>query len=164
MTRDRVGRSLFQRGRKMAAITKQSALVMRYCVEDDHDDVAEIEATTLGSWRKADIRAHVGGLKRVAYVVETPEQIVGWLAYTLHARHCQINRIVVHPGFRRAGVGKMMIGKLIIRLGQWRRENRRDFLRADVPDSALGTHLFFKAMGFEARCFGGKYRFEKWGD
>lgn len=142
---------------------QQTALRSTWFLRRDLDDVEEIECSTQQPWCRAEILETLEHSDHVGIVAATPEQVVGWMVYRLHSQHASVRRIAVHPHFRRAGVGKFMVGELLTKLGHWQRTGRRHFIRVDVPEDALGTHLFFRALGFDAHCHGGKYRFENWG-
>ncbi|HHM13020.1 MAG TPA: GNAT family N-acetyltransferase, partial [Planctomycetaceae bacterium] len=57
----------------------------------------------------------------IGMVAETDEQIVGFMIYELHKNRLHVLNFAVHPAFRRRGIGRQMIEKLISKLSSQRR-------------------------------------------
>jgi ribosomal-protein-alanine N-acetyltransferase len=79
-------------------------------------------------------------------VAELDEEVVGFMVYELHKQRLQVVNLAVHPKFRRMGIGRQMIEKLVGKLCY----QRRNRIEIGVADYHLGAHLFFKACGM--RC------------
>ncbi len=72
--------------------------------------------------------------------------ILSYMIYELHESHIVLANFAVHPAHRRSGAGSAMMAKLVYKLCSHRREK----LVADVSESNIGAHLFFRACGFVA--------------
>ncbi len=72
--------------------------------------------------------------------------IVGYMIYELHKSKLHFLNFAVNPEFRRRGVGKQMVEKLVNKLS----DQRRNEIVIEVRESNLGAQLFFKKMGFKA--------------
>lgn len=83
---------------------------------------------------------------QVGLVAEHGDDIAGHLIYSIHRRHLKILRIAVKPSLRRHGVATQLVDKLKGKL------TIRKAIYADVSDRNLGAQLFFRDVGFHARC------------
>ncbi len=72
--------------------------------------------------------------------------VVGFMIYELHEAKLQVLNFAVVPDFRRRGVGRQMVAKLVGKLSS----HRRTHIDVLVPDSRLDAQLFFRASGFRA--------------
>jgi ribosomal-protein-alanine N-acetyltransferase len=79
-------------------------------------------------------------------VAEAGEKVVGFMIYELHKNKLELLRAVVDSEFRRKGVGRQMIDKLISKLSS----HRRTRVCIDVNERLLDAQRFFKAVGMRA--------------
>lgn len=91
----------------------------------------------------------------IGLAVEAEGRVVGFVLYELQKTRLRIDRMAIHPDFRRSGYGASIIDRLKGKLSQQRRQE----LFVDVSDRDLTSHLFLKACGFRAVVRGECYRF-----
>jgi len=82
----------------------------------------------------------------IGMVAERSEQVVGFMIYELHKNRIHILSFAVHPEFRRQGVGRAMIDKLVSKLAY----QRRNRIVLEVRETNLHAQLFFRQLGFRA--------------
>lgn len=82
----------------------------------------------------------------IGMVAEQGERIVGFMIYELHRNRIHVLDFAVHPDFRRQGVGRQMIAKLVGKLSHQRR-NRIALL---IRETNVPAQHFYKMMGFRA--------------
>lgn len=73
-------------------------------------------------------------------------RIAGFFVYELHETRLHILDIAVAPEFRRRGVGRQIIEKLLGKLSSQRRVR----ITVEIRETNTAAHLFFQAMGFKA--------------
>lgn len=74
------------------------------------------------------------------------EEILGYIVYQLNKNFFQIERIAVHNNYRKKGIGKKLIQKLISKLT----EDRRNFIDIIVRENNLYGQLFLRSQSFKA--------------
>lgn len=73
--------------------------------------------------------------------------VAGGMLYELHRSHIHLARFVVHPGWRRRGVGRLLVARLKSKLSL----HRRTSITAMAPESyGYEGPLFLRACGFVA--------------
>src|SRR5690606_17949853 len=77
---------------------------------------------------------------------EVGDRVAGFMLYDLHKGEIHILRMAVAPSFRRTGVGRSMVEKLIGKLHL----ERRSRLRLEVRETNLDAQLFYRACGLQA--------------
>jgi ribosomal-protein-alanine N-acetyltransferase len=82
----------------------------------------------------------------IGMVAERNEVVAGFMIYELHKNRIHILAFAVHPDFRRSGVGKAMIEKLVSKLA-FQRRNR---ITLGVRETNLDAQLFLRSLGFRA--------------
>lgn len=82
----------------------------------------------------------------VARVAEIDGHVCGFSVYSLGKRSISLLNLAVDPDFRRNGVGRKLIGKLVEALSA----NRRHKIDVRVRERNLAGLLFLKACGFLA--------------
>jgi len=82
----------------------------------------------------------------IGMVAEQGERIVGFMIYELHRNRIHVLDFAAHPDFRRQGVGRQMIAKLVSKLSPQRRNRIALLLR----ETCVPAQFFYKAMGFRA--------------
>lgn len=81
----------------------------------------------------------------IAMVAEYGGKVLGFMVYELHKTRIELLRLAVRPGFRREGVGRQIVAKLVGKLGV-----RRDLIALHVRESCLDAQLFLRDCGFRA--------------
>lgn len=122
-------------------------LHVKRMVRRDLDAVMVIETSSFEfAWQCGDfIRCLISGRCK-GVVVEHGEQVVGYMIYELHKNRLHILNFAVDPGFRRQGVGKVMVDKLTSKLSH----QRRNRILLEVREGNLPAQLFFRSQGFKA--------------
>jgi len=82
----------------------------------------------------------------IGLVAEYDEQIISFIIYELHRNEIRILDFATHYDFRRRGVGRQMVAKLVGKLSAQRR-NRITIL---IRETNLPAQLFFHTLGFRA--------------
>ena len=82
----------------------------------------------------------------IGMVAEIGERIVGMMVYELHKQELLIIRCVVHPSYRRQGIGRLMMSKLTAKLSP----SRRTKMKFIVSEHSFGGLQFLKKLGFKA--------------
>jgi ribosomal-protein-alanine N-acetyltransferase len=82
----------------------------------------------------------------IGMVAEYGERIVGFMIYELHRNKINVLDFACHHEFRRRGVGRQMVAKLVGKLSAQRRSRIALYLR----ETNLSAQLFFRVMGFRA--------------
>jgi [ribosomal protein S18]-alanine N-acetyltransferase len=120
---------------------------VRFLIRRDHPEVLAIERASF------DYPLDEDGLIRVlrqrnciGMVAEYGEQVVGFMIYELHKDRLDMLDFAVHPEFRRQGIGRQMVAKLVDKLSG----HRRTWIALSVRESNLAGQLFFRAEGFRA--------------
>lgn len=132
-------------------------------IRADLEAVAAMEMDCVGGWSEGEILAWMKPCNHIAYVVELPDPltgelvVAGYLLYETRADSIRLRRLAIRQGFRRQGLGRLMLARL-----QRRAEmQRRKCLFAAVPEALLGPQCFLRALSFVGRLREGKIRF-KW--
>ena len=73
-------------------------------------------------------------------------RVVGYIAWITQQRRLEVVRMAVARPFRRQGVGTLLLMDLAMKLSN----NRRPYLRIDVPEICLDMQLFLRHHGI--RC------------
>jgi ribosomal-protein-alanine N-acetyltransferase len=82
----------------------------------------------------------------IGMVAELGDRIAGFMIYELHRSKIQLLDFATHPEFRRAGIGRQMVSKLVSKLSSQRRQRIGLFVR----ETNLPAQFFFRVMGFQA--------------
>lgn len=121
---------------------------VRWMVRRDMPDILAIERRAFEfPWSKDDFihcLRHRNCIGMVA--IDGRDDVMGFVVYELQKSRLDILNLAVRESLRRFGVGQAMIDKLKGKLSP----DRRRELVADVRESNLPGHLFFKANGFRA--------------
>ncbi len=74
------------------------------------------------------------------------KRVVGFMIYELHKNKLNVLDFATHPEFRRTGVGRQMLDKLVSKLSS----HRRTRIALHVRETSLEAQLFFRIQGFRA--------------
>jgi ribosomal-protein-alanine N-acetyltransferase len=128
-----------------------NGLQVRWLIRRDMPEVLAIERESFAvAWTDEDFVSCLRTRNCIGMVAEqdiaSPKPIVGFMIYELHKGRLKILNLAVHPGYRRQGIGAAMVGRLIEKLSQQRRNIMHVFLR----ESNLDAQCFCRSLGFKA--------------
>lgn len=121
---------------------------VRWMIRRDMDDVIDIECKSFEyPWEETDFIRCLRARNCIGMVAETTDgSVVGYLLYELYkTKICIINFAVAYE-YRKSGVGRQMVTRLIDKLSK----DRRTRLVLDVRETNLQAQLFFSHLGFKA--------------
>lgn len=122
-------------------------LHIRWMIRRDMPEVLGIENQSFEyPWSEEDFIRCLRQRNCIGMVAEFEEQVVGFMLYELHKTRFRLLNIAVDPGFRRQGVGRILLAKKISHLSH----NRRDRILLEVRETNLDAQKFFRAIGFKA--------------
>ena len=122
---------------------------IRWLIRRDMAEVLDIERASFEfSWTEEDFLCCLRQRNCIGMVAEHDHRIVGFMIYELHKSSLRILNFAVASGLRRQGVGNQMIGKLIDKLSQQRRQE----IVLEVRETNLSAQLFFRTQAFRAFC------------
>lgn len=115
-----------------------------------HMDIARVLAIEQASfdfaWTEDDFIRSMHRANIVCIVVEDQDHVVGYMVYEFTDDCLHIHNFAVDPDFRRQGVGRALVAKLIGKLSS----HRRTEISLMVRESNLPAQLFFRDCGFKA--------------
>jgi ribosomal-protein-alanine N-acetyltransferase len=116
-------------------------------IRRDMAEVLEIERQSFEfPWFEEDFIRCLRQRNCIGMVAEQGERVVGFMIYELHKTRLHILNFAVAPEFRRRGVGRQMVDKLLCKLSS----QRRTRITLEVRETNLPAQLFFKSSGFRA--------------
>lgn len=125
----------------------QTRVHIRWMIRRDMPEVLAIEDSSFEhAWTEEEFLRVLRQRNCIGMVAEHGEQIVGFMIYELHRNKIHVLDFAAHPDFRRMGVGRQMISKLVGKLSNQRR-NRIALL---IRETNLDAQLFFRALSFRA--------------
>jgi [ribosomal protein S18]-alanine N-acetyltransferase len=132
----------------MSADPQQQVRVhIRWMIRRDMAEVLDIERHSFEfPWFEEDFIRCLRQRNCIGMVAECGERVVGFMIYELHKTRLHILNFAVAPEFRRRGVGRQMIEKLLGKLSSQRRVR----ITLEVRETNLPAQLFFKMAGFRA--------------
>lgn len=120
---------------------------IRWMIKRDMPEVLAIEQASFDTpWTEEDFLNALRQRNCIGMVAEAQENLVGFIVYELYKTQVAVLNLAVHPDYRRRGVGRQMVERLISKLTQ----HRRDKITLEVRERNLPAQLFFKALGFQA--------------
>jgi ribosomal-protein-alanine N-acetyltransferase len=130
-----------------AMVPVSSAAHIRWMIRRDMPSVLAIESQSFEySWTEDDFIRCLRQRNCIGMVAEQGDRIVGFMIYELHKNRLHVLNFAVAPEFRRGGVGRTMINKLLSKLSN----DRRNRIMLEVRETNLDAQLFFKELGFRA--------------
>jgi ribosomal-protein-alanine N-acetyltransferase len=82
----------------------------------------------------------------IGMVAELGERVVGFMIYELHKNKLNVLDFAVHPEFRRQGIGRQLVDKLISKLSAAQRTK----IIIRVRETNLTGQLFFRSQRLQA--------------
>jgi len=132
---------------QQAEARQQVRVHIRWMIRRDMPEVLDIERGSFEfPWFEEDFIRCLRQRNCIGMVAEHGERVVGFMIYELHKTRLHILNFAVAPEFRRRGVGKQMIEKLIGKLSS----QRRTRITLEVRETNLPAQLFFKSASFRA--------------
>lgn len=124
-----------------------SCIHIRWMIRRDMPSVLDIEQSCFEfPWAEDDFIRCLRQRNCIGMVAEVGEQVVGFMIYELHKTRLHILNFCVDPKWRRQGVGRVMVEKLVSKLSY----QRRTRVMLEVRETNLAAQLFFREMGFKA--------------
>lgn len=118
---------------------------IRWMIRRDMPEVLLTEQESFEySWTEEDFLKCLRQRNCIGMVAECGERVVGFMIYELHKAKLHVLNFAVHPDFRRTGVGRQMVAKLIGKLSS----HRRTRITLAIRETNLAAQLFFKTMDF----------------
>ncbi len=125
----------------------QTRVHIRWMIRRDMPEVLAIEHSAFDyPWCEEEFLRVLRQRNCIGMVAEHGERIVGFMVYELHRSKIQVLDFAVHHEFRRQGIGRQMVHKLVGKLSSQRR-NRIGLL---LRETNLSAQLFFRVQGFRA--------------
>ena len=126
---------------------EQVKVHIRWMIRRDMPEVLQAEQESFEyAWTEEDFLKCLRQRNCIGMVAEHNEKVVGFMIYELHKSKLHVLNFAVHPAYRRVGVGRQMVAKLIGKLSS----HRRTRITLAVRETNLGAQLFFKALEFRA--------------
>jgi len=134
--------------RQMPADRVQAPPVhIRWMIRRDMPEVLDIETESFEfPWNEEDFVRCLRQRNCIGMVAEQGDKVVGFMIYELHKTRLHIVNFAVGKAWRRRGVGRQMVAKLIGKLSP----QRRTRIALEIRESNLAAQLFFRANNFRA--------------
>jgi len=131
----------------LSSTLKEVCVHIRWMIRRDMPEVLDIENRSFEfAWTEEDFIRCLRQRNCIGMVAEHDERVVGFMIYELHKNRLHILNFAVHPEFRRRGVARGMIRKLIGKLSP----QRRNRILLEIRETNLAAQLFFREVGFRA--------------
>jgi [ribosomal protein S18]-alanine N-acetyltransferase len=125
----------------------QTRVHIRWMIRRDMPEVLAIEQSSFEfPWCEEEFLRVLRQRNCIGMVAELGERVVGFMIYELHRNKIQVLDFATELSFRRQGVGRQMVAKLVGKLSSQRR-NRITLL---VRETNLQAQFFFRVVGFRA--------------
>jgi [ribosomal protein S18]-alanine N-acetyltransferase len=123
----------------MPSINSNQACHIRWMIRRDLPFVLNIENASFEfPWTEDEFIRCLRQRDCIGMVAERNEEVAGFMIYILS--------FAVHPDYRRQGIGRSMIDKLVSKLAY----QRRNRIVLEVRETNLDAQLFFRQLGFRA--------------
>jgi ribosomal-protein-alanine N-acetyltransferase len=120
---------------------------IRWMIRRDMAEVLDIEQASFEfPWSEEDFIRCLRQRNCIGMVAEYDERVVGFMIYELHKDQLHVLNFSVRPDVRRRSVGSQMVGKLVGKLSQ----QRRNKILLEIRETNLAAQLFFRNLGFRA--------------
>jgi ribosomal-protein-alanine N-acetyltransferase len=125
----------------------QTRVHIRWMIRRDMPEVLAIEHASFEyPWCEEEFLRVLRQRNCIGMVAEHGERIVGFMIYELHRNKIHVLDFATHSDFRRRGVGRQMVAKLVGKLSS----QRRNRIALSVRETNLGAQLFYRVLGFRA--------------
>ena len=120
---------------------------IRWLIRRDMDEVLGIERGSFEfPWTEEEFLCCLRQRNCIGTVAELDHEIVGFMIDELHQSMLRILNFAVAPKYRRQGVGRQMVQRLVDKLSQQRRRE----IVLEVRETNLSAQLFFSSCEFRA--------------
>lgn len=120
---------------------------IRWMIRRDMPETMAIEHAAFDHpWTEGEILTNLRDRSCIGMVAEHGGKVVGYMIYFLRKKHLEVKKLVIHPDYRRSGIGHQMVGKLVGKLSN----HRRPSLALLVRESNVDGLLFLRSQGFKA--------------
>lgn len=120
---------------------------IRWMIRRDMPEVLDIENESFEfPWYEEDFIRCLRQRNCIGMVAECNEEVVGFMIYELEKSKLHLLNFAVASRFRRRGVGRQMLDKLVGKLSH----QRRTRICLEIRETNLPAQLFFKACDFRA--------------
>jgi ribosomal-protein-alanine N-acetyltransferase len=132
----------------MSVQLKQDVRVhIRWMIRRDMPEVLTIEEDSFEfPWSEEEFLRCLRQRNCIGMVAEYDQRVVGFMIYELNKTRIHVLNFAVARDYRRLGVGRQMVSKLIAKLSS----QRRTRVALEVRERNLPAQLFFRAGGFRA--------------
>jgi len=121
---------------------------IRWMIRRDMPEVLAIEHASFEfPWCEEEFLRVLRQRNCIGMVAEYGERVVGFMIYELHKSRLHVLDFATHPEFRRMGVGRQMLGKLVGKLSS----HRRTRIALHVRETNLAAQFFYRVQGFRER-------------
>jgi ribosomal-protein-alanine N-acetyltransferase len=125
----------------------QARVHIRWMIRRDMPEVLAIEHASFEyPWCEEEFLRVLRQRNCIGMVAEHGERIVGFMIYELHRNKIHVLDFATHHDYRRRGVGRQMVDKLVGKLSS----QRRNRISLYVRETNLHAQLFFRVSGFRA--------------
>jgi ribosomal-protein-alanine N-acetyltransferase len=125
----------------------QTRVHIRWMIRRDMPEVLAIEHASFEyPWCEEEFLRVLRQRNCIGMVAEHGERIVGFMIYELHRNKIHVLDFATQTDFRRRGVGRQMVAKLVGKLSS----QRRNRIALYVRETNLPAQLFFRVAGFRA--------------
>lgn len=126
---------------------QQARVHIRWMIRRDMAEVLAIEKAGFEfPWSEDDFIRCLRQRNCIGMVADVDDQVAGFMIYELHKTRLHILNFAVDPRFRRRGIGREMVNKLVGKLSQ----QRRTRVLLEVRETNLAAQLFFRSQNFRA--------------
>lgn len=128
------------------SLSVASRVHIRWQVRRDVPDILAIEAASFAAaWDEDTLLRACRQRHTIAMVADLGDLVVAYMVYELHRGRYHLIRLAVDPGFRRQGVGRRMVAKMVGKLGP-----QRPRLAIHVREGNLTGQQFLRSVGLRA--------------
>ena len=121
--------------------------LVRWMLQRHMPEVLGIENASFEfPWTEAEFVACVRQRNCVGLVAEVDDKVVGYMIYEMAKSKIRLLNLAVSPEWRRRGVGRYLVQKLINKLSL----QKRNRITLEVRETNLPAQLFFRSLGFRA--------------
>ena len=121
--------------------------LVRWMLQRHMPEVLAIENASFEfPWTESEFLACVRQRNCVGLVAEVDDRVVGYVIYEMAKSKIRLLNLAVAPEWRRRGVGRHLVQKLVNKLSL----QKRNRITLEVRETNLPAQLFFRSLGFRA--------------